>query len=322
MTVGPGVPAVAVVVATHRRPLRLRWLLEALAEQTVAFELVVARNASDAPTATLLAEHRLRPRVVVAPDGVGPAGKRNRAWRATDAPLVAFTDDDCRPPPRWLAALVAAARAHPGAIVQGATRPDPDELGVLHHAPHARSQQIEPPHVMAQTCNIAYPRALLDAVGGFDEAFPPAVGEDTDLALRARAEGTAYVAAPEAVSYHAVQWGLRRRLRDAWRWQHMALLVRRHPSLRRELPLGGWAWKAEHARWLLAFGGLATVAARRRPAPAVLAVPWLARTPRVYGGGPRALVRTASELPGRFLLDGVETAALLRGSLRHRSLLL
>jgi hypothetical protein len=117
------------------------------------------------------------------------------------------------------------------------------------------------------------------------------------------------------LTYHAVDHGLRRRLRGSWRWQHMALLVHRHPELRRELPLGGWAWKAEHARWLLAVAGLLL----RRP---YLALPWLVRTPLRYGRGKRALARHASELPGRFVIDGVETAALLRGSARYRTLLL
>jgi GT2 family glycosyltransferase len=224
-----------------------------------------------------------------------------------------FTDDDCRPPADWLANLAAALR--PGAIVQGATHPDPYELGIFHHAPHARSQQIDPPHVMAQTCNIAYPRAVLEAAGGFDETFPQAVGEDTDLALRARAAGAPLVAAPQALTYHAVDSGLTKRLRGSWRWQHMALLVRKHPQLRRELPLRGWAWKASHARWLLALAALLA----RRPA---LALPWVLGTPLTYGTHPRALVRTAAELPGRFALDGVETAALLRGSLRYRTPLL
>jgi GT2 family glycosyltransferase len=306
------VSRIAVVVASHERPIRLRWLLNALAEQTrPADEIVVAHNPDDAATADVL--HSYPVRAVVATGG--PAALRNAGWRAASAPLIVFTDDDCRPPAQWLAEAACAAAANPGAIVQGATRPDPDELGVLHHAPHARSQEIEPPHVMAQTCNIAYPRAVLERAGGFDESFPQAVGEDADLALRARAAGAPFVAAPAMLTYHAVDWGLARRLRGSWRWQHMALLVRRHPELRRQLPLGGWAWKAEHARWLLAAAGLAT----RRP---YLAAPWALMTPRRYGSGRRALVRSASELPGRFLIDGVETAALVRGTLRYGSPLL
>lgn len=308
------VALIAVVVPTRDRPVRLRWLLNALEEQDCRdFELVVAHNSRGPETAALLRERGVRH--LELPPEAGPAALRNAAWRATSAPWVLFTDDDCRPPADWVRRAVEAVGRHPGAIVQGATRPDPDELGVFHHAPHARSQEIEPPHVMAQTCNIAYPRALLERVGGFDERFTQAVGEDTDLALRARAAGAPFVAAPEVLTHHAVDWGLRRRVRGSWRWQHMALLVREHPELRRELPLGGWAWSPRHARLLLAAAGLAL----RRP---WLAVPWLLGAPRTYGNHPRALARTAAELPGQALVDAVETAALLRGSLRYRTLLL
>ncbi len=303
----------AVVVATKDRPLRLRWLLNALEEQTWRFEVIVVHNSDDPETGRVLQERGITH--VRAPSGLGPAAMRNIGWRMSDRALILFTDDDCRPPVDWVANAVVAAMRHPGAIVQGQTQPDPDELAVFHHAPHARSQQIVPPHVMAQTCNILYPRAVLEQVGGFDESFPQAVGEDADLALRARAQGVEFVAAPEVLTYHAVTAGLLPRLRGTWRWQHMALLVRRHPRLREELPLGGWAWKASHASFLLALAGVLA----RRP---WLALPWLLSAPRTYGNHPRALARTASELPGRALLDAVETAALLRGSLRYRTPLL
>jgi GT2 family glycosyltransferase len=304
----------AVVVATKDRPVRLRWLLNALEEQDARdFDLVVVHNSTGPETEALLRERGVTH--LELPAGLGPAAMRNAGWRLATAPLVLFTDDDCRPPRNWIQNALAAAARHPGAIVQGQTQPDPDELGVFHHAPYARSQQIVPPHVMAQTCNILYPREVLERAGGFDESFPQAVGEDTDLALRARAAGAEYAGAPEMLTYHAVDWGLRRRLRGSWRWQHMALLVRRHPQLRRELPLRGWAWKAEHARFLLAAFGILT----RRP---LLALPWVLATPLTYGRHPRALARTALELPGRAVLDGVETAALLRGSVRYRTPLL
>jgi GT2 family glycosyltransferase len=310
-----GAPRVAVVVPTYRRPLRLLWLLNALCDQAGTFEVLVGHDASDSVTAAVLADHPLRPRAVRVEDGRGPAAKRNAAWRAADADVIVFTDDDCRPPPGWLAALTSAAARHPGAIVQGATHPDPDELGVYQLAPYARSQQIDPIHPMGQTCNIAYPRAVLEAVGGFDESLADAVGEDTDLFLRAQRAGTPVAAAPDALTYHAVEWGLPSRLRGVRRWGGMALLVRNNPELREVFPLRGYAWKLEHVRWLLAAVGLLL----RRP---WLAIPWILAGPTVYGTHPRALARSALELPGRFAIDGAETVALLRGSVRHRTLLL
>jgi len=321
-------PEIAVVVATNgARPLRLRWLLNALEGQDLEperFEVLVGHDAGDRATEDLLATHPLARRGTLrsrALPATGPAAKRNAAWRAARAPLVAFTDDDCRPPAGWVRAALAAASEHPGAIVQGQTQPDPGELEIYQRAPHARTQLVVPPDVMAQTCNIVYPRALLDAVGGFDPSYPDAAGEDVDLALRARATGASFVARPDVLTHHAVETGLLSRLRQSWRWQHLALLVARHPGLRAEMAGGGYVWKPDHLRALGVLAGIAL--ARRAPlAAAALCGPFLADTGLRYGRTPRAVVRTAAELPGRVLVEAVEVAALARGSLRHRTLLL
>jgi GT2 family glycosyltransferase len=316
-------PGVAVVVPSHDRPLRLRWLLNALEEQTLdreRWELIVAHDSIDPETAELLAKHPLEPRVIEFAPGPGPAHKRNAGWRATEAPLIVFTDDDCRPPPEWLERLVEACEAAPEAIVQGRTTPDPDETALLHAAPWSRTQEIDPPTVWAQTCNIAYPRAVLERLGGFDERLPVASGEDTDLAQRAVEAGVALVAAPEAETHHAVDatW-MAPALRAAWRWGHLAYLVKRHPGLRDAMPARVF-WKRSHA--LLLLGAAAGLATRRPAAGALALVPWALEARPRYGHGARGLVRAASELPGRAALDATEIAALASGSVRYRTLLL
>ena len=312
-------PEIAVVVPAHGRPLRLRWLLNALEEQTLErdrFEVLIAAEQAD--LLAIATEHPLGARAVNAP-GSGPAARRNAGWRVARAPLVAFTDDDCRPPAEWLERLLGAAR--PGAIVQGATRPDPDELGLRHGSPHARTQEVVPPTALGQTCNIVYPRALLEELGGFDEAFPLAAGEDTDLMLRARDAGREVLAAPEAVTYHAVEPGsLRGAVAGAWRWRDLPLAVRRHPKLRREL-VAGVFWKPSHPRLVLALAG--TAVARRRPLLGLaLVAPWLVRGLGRYGWTARGVLRAATELPGHTVVDGVEIAAMARGSVRHGTLVL
>lgn len=318
-------PEISVVVPSHDRPLRLRWLLNALERQTLPrhrWELVVAHDSRGPETDELLREHPLAQdgtlrHVRQAPGSAPPGRNRNAAWRATRAPVIAFTDDDCRPPEDWLRRALDAATAHPGAIVQGMTLSDPDERHIR-HAPHWHSQYILPPKPWAQTCNIVYPRALLERLGGFDETLY--TGEDTDLALRARAVGTPYVGAPEALTYHAVvEQSAVRRLRSLWRWKDLPELVRRHPELRAEFPL--WIfWKRTHV-WL-PFAVLGAVLGRRNLAWTALAAPWLAHTAPQHGTDPRSRLRSASELPMRLAVDGTEMAALGWGSLRHRTLFL
>ena len=311
-------PHIAVVVPSHDRALRLRWLLNALEDQALEnFEVIVAHDSGD-ETEALLDQHPLARRGVLrsvrfAP-GAGPAVKRNAGWRAARAPLVAFTDDDCRPPREWLTNAVAAAEgASARAVIQGATEPDPDERNLLYRAAHVLTQRVDPPDPWAQTCNIVYPRALLERLGGFDESLPVAAGEDTDLALRARAAGAELVAAPEVRTYHAVDpITLAEALRQAWRWQHMPYVAARHPEIRREVLLVLF-WKPEHAGILLA---------RRFPLAALLVLPWARLRLPPYGPSKRGRVRAAAELPGRAAEDLVGVAALARGSLRYRTLFL
>ncbi|MCW2957460.1 MAG: hyaD, partial [Solirubrobacterales bacterium] len=255
----------------------------------------------------------------LAPGSGGSAARqRNVAWRAGRAPLILFTDDDCRPPRDWLAQALTAAAANPGAIVQGATRPDPDE-GHLVAAPHARTQAIEPPVPWAQTCNVLYPRAVLEAAGGFEEAM--AAGEDTDLALRARGLGVAYVGAPELLTHHAVEAGsLRAKLATIPRWRGLALVVRRHPEVREQL-VGGIFWRASHA--LLPVAVLGLLAARRTRGRSLAAlVPYVLSARGSYGSGLRGQVRALAEIPGRAVVDAAEIAALARGSAEQRTLIL
>jgi glycosyltransferase involved in cell wall biosynthesis len=299
-------------------------LLNALAEQTIErgrFEVVVVHD-SGGETSHLLRTHELaddgtlRGIEVETPDATR---KRNTGWRAARAPYVAFTDDDCRPPAEWVERALAAALRHPGDVVQGMTMPDPDELAIEAAAPHTHTQRIVPPHPAAQTCNIVYPRELLERVDGFADDL--AWGDDTDLAARAQDAGAGYVGAPEVLTWHAVvAQSLREKLRSARRWEYVPAVVKRHPQLRAHMPMW-FFWKRTHV-WLgPAAVGLAL--ARRRPGLAALALPYLIHAlPQEYGTGPRGRVRALTELPARAAVDVTEVASLAKGSLRHRTFLL
>ena len=320
-------PAIAVVVASHNRALRLRWLLNSLEDQTLPrerFEVIVAYDSDDdGATESLLRDHPAGARALrFDPDPGTPTAPRlrNAGWQAAAAPLVVFTDDDCRAPDDWLEQALAAADANPGAIVQGMTLPDPDEESNTHGAwPH--TQRIVPPVPWAQTCNILYPRDLLERTGGFLDDPPLSMGEDTDLALRARKTGAPYVGAPSMLTWHAVDdLSLRRGFRTLPRWADVAGLIKLHPEVRRDFPMWGF-WKRTHVWLPVAVAGVAL--SRRNPAWAVLALPWAAHTAPAYGeGNPRGRLRAASELPLRAVIDAAEMAVCARGALKHRTFFL
>src|SRR5256885_9663549 len=99
----------------------------------------------------------LKVRFLERPGVAGPTAKRNVGWRATAAPLVAFTDDDCRAHPSWLESLLAAANGG-GTFMQGRTEPDPDERHLLHG--FARSQEIRGPGGRGGNRHKGHPREL------------------------------------------------------------------------------------------------------------------------------------------------------------------
>ena len=96
-------------------------------------------------------------------------------------------------------------------------------------------------------------------------------------------------------------------------------MVRRHPELRRACRLGVF-WEPEHLEVLLALAG--ALAARRRPAAALLALPYLRREGGRRGRRPSERLVMAAELPGRVLVELAEVATMAAGSISHRTLVL
>jgi cellulose synthase/poly-beta-1,6-N-acetylglucosamine synthase-like glycosyltransferase len=175
----------------------------------------------------------------------------------------------------------------------------------------------------APTCNIAYPRELLEQCEGFDERFTTAWGEDTDLALRAKAAGAAQAYVPEALVWHAVlPRTLAGALSDGVRRSNIHVVLRRHPEHRQALDLGVFT-KRNHAFVLPALVGLALI--RRRPLlGALLVVPYLAHyfDPSVRWSPFRLAYWVTITMARRALLDAVELAAMAVSSARYRTLAL
>lgn len=304
-------PDLAVVVPTRSRHERLRTLLQELPR---GLEVVVV---ADGPTPEVEA-------VLAAADGIGvvrnerslgPAAARNAGWRASTAPLVAFVDDDCQVAPGWADALLACARGAPGAVVQGRVEPHPDERDRI--GPFSRTLWVRDAGPFFPTANILYPRELLERLGGFDEAYPFPAGEDTDLGWRALEAGARAVFAPGALVWHAVHdMGPAALIRDAPRWGSAVRLVARHPGLRSAFHHRIF-WKRSHERLLLALAG-ALLARRTRGLSLLLVLPWL----DVHRGEHPSIGSLAASLPAHLAVDAAEVAALARGSVEARTVML
>ena len=311
---------VSVVLATHDRPERLERQLACLRGQSLAddrYEVIVVDDASGRATVDLLARERARasgPRLTVIRRDVsgGPAAARNQGWRAARAALVAFTDDDCEAPPQWLEAGLAAARARPGAFIQGPIGPIPREAA--DYGPFSHTVDVAELGPGFETANIFYPRALLERLGGFDEvAYTGPGGEDTDLAWKALEQGVEAVWAPDAQMHHAVTaLGPVGKLRMAARWHESMLPFKRYAALRRHRRYGVF-WNDTHV-WLFR-AALALLVPRR-----FWWLRWWLAAPYVM----RLTNRRSGPLLAPYLIvhDLVEVTACVRGSIRYRVLVI
>jgi glycosyltransferase involved in cell wall biosynthesis len=211
---------VAVVVTTYNRPDALAAVLEGYAAQdTQAFELLIADDGSSADTARLLAQFAQRLPVPVRhvwqeDRGFRAAAIRNRALAQTDADYVIFSDGDCVPPPRFVARHGALAER--GYFVAGNRillsegftarvlrehlpihdwrarqwlaawlRRDVNRALPLLQLPDGSFRTGTPQRWKGvKTCNLAAWRADLLAVNGLDESYSGWGLEDSDLVIR------------------------------------------------------------------------------------------------------------------------------------------
>ncbi len=192
-------PRVSIVINTLNRAESLPTTLESL--QWVAypgeFEVVVVNGPSTDGTDAVLAAWA--DRVVVERCPVANLGvSRNLGIAAASGEIVAFIDDDAVPEPEWLRELIAAfddpAVGAAGGFVIDHTGVGYQSTYALFNrladpvaSPNAASpERVFPysltfPHLIGT--NMAFRRAALEEVGGFDEQYEYYL-DDTDLVLR------------------------------------------------------------------------------------------------------------------------------------------
>lgn len=115
--------------------------------------------------------------------GRGPSAARNRGWRAARTPWVSFLDDDVLPAPDWFERLaddLSAAGPQLAGSKGKVTVPLPTDR------PPTDAERGTAGLESARwiTADMTYRRAWLQKIHGFDERFPRAYREDSDIALR------------------------------------------------------------------------------------------------------------------------------------------
>lgn len=204
----------SVIIPTYRRPEKLAACLRSLEQQHFPhddFEVIVVDDSgtgeADKPVAKVA---RRVSRRLVTQARRGAAAARNTGARIARGRFLAFTDDDCQPEPGWLDSLRSVMLAERSEVLVGGR-----VVNALTDDPFATATQSivdflmeygSPGHGEARLLtsnNLCVPKAAFHRLGGFDEAFQGAGGEDREFCWRWAHEAGRSVYAPQAVVRHA-----------------------------------------------------------------------------------------------------------------------
>lgn len=212
-------PVLTIAICTFNRGEMLQRVCDALAAQSAsidAFALLIVDNASTDDTSQRIRDiGRLFPNFTTVVEEVpGLSHARNAAWKNCSTPWITYMDDDSRPEPQYVEALLKVIEADNCDIIAGRIMPWRlyslpcwflDEYETFN--PPMSAGGAVSPKVYACGGNMTIRCAWFAAVGGFSPDFGVrgsvvAFGEETELQMRILAQGGRLRFNPDAVVAH------------------------------------------------------------------------------------------------------------------------
>ncbi len=197
----------SVVIPVYNGAETIRACVESALKQDFpeGFEVIVVNDGSTDATEEIVKGFGSNVKLISQANR-GPAAARNAGAKAAKGAFVVFMDDDCEAEKDWLAEMLKPF-ADPGVVgVQGRYKNGQQELiaqliqlEIEERYEKLRQQQFVD-HI--GTYSAAYRREVFLAVGGFDEKFPIASGEDIDLSYRLSERGHQLVFTWNAIVWH------------------------------------------------------------------------------------------------------------------------
>ena len=233
--------SISVVIPAYNAARTIAPCVEAcLAQDYPTVEIIVVDDGSTDDTASIVQRYPVR---YLRQDNAGPATARNRGWRAATGEIICFTDSDCVPARDWVSRLVGGYTAQEIAGVGGTygiANSDRLLATCVHEEIVQRHLQMPRYVNYLGSFNVSYRRCVLEEVGGFDESYRTASGEDNDLAYRVIKRGHKLVFTQEASVAHYHPTHLWRYLKQQfWHGYWRMKLYRRHSDMSRGDVYGG-----------------------------------------------------------------------------------
>jgi glycosyltransferase involved in cell wall biosynthesis len=204
----------------------------AQARESLVVEVVVVDDGSDDDTAKFAESAGA---AVIRQENAGPAAARNQGWKSATGQVICFTDSDCVPMAGWLENLLAGfTDGQVGAVAGSYEIANASSwLAQWVHQEIMERHKRMPPFVRAfGSYNVAIPRYVLEATGGFEPKYRQASGEDNDLSYKIIKKDWRIAFRPQAKVAHYHPERVWKYLKEQYRhgfWR--AKLYQDHPDM-------------------------------------------------------------------------------------------
>ena len=197
-------PRISVVVCSYNGGQTIRECCDALAKlEYPSYEVIIVDDGSTDDTADIAGKYDFQ---VIRTPNRGLSNARNTGLAAASGDIVAYLDDDAYPDTQWLSYL-AETFSRTEHVGVGGPNLTPIDDGPV--AWCVASSPGNPTHVLLTDdeaehlpgCNMAFRKAALEAIGGFDPRFRSA-GDDVDVCWRLREAGGTLGFSPAAMVWH------------------------------------------------------------------------------------------------------------------------
>jgi cellulose synthase/poly-beta-1,6-N-acetylglucosamine synthase-like glycosyltransferase len=225
----------SVIIPAYNAEKTLSFCLKALAYQSVPeedYEVIVVDDGSTDGTSKIAKRFNVK---YIFQKNQGPAAARNRGAHDAKGDIILFTDSDCVPEHSWIQEMVSPFSDTEVVGVKGAYKTRQRELAARFAQAEfedrydllQKSSFID----MVDTYSAAFRKDVFLNMGGFDESFPVANNEDTELSYRLAAAGYKLVFNPGAFVYHTHPDTFMKYLKlKFWRGYWRMVVYRRYPD--------------------------------------------------------------------------------------------
>jgi glycosyltransferase involved in cell wall biosynthesis len=225
----------SVIIPAYNAEKTLSLCLEKLSNQSLdrnIYEIILVDDGSTDNTAGIAGKFDVR---YIFQANNGPASARNKGAEEAIGNIILFTDSDCEPDSMWIEEMVKPFEDANIAASKGCYRTRQKELA----ARFAQAEFEDRFDLLKQSITIdmvdtysaAFRRDVFMKMKGFDESFPVANNEDTELSYRLDAEGYKLVFTPKAFVYHIHHDSFYKYLKlKFWRGYWRIFVYRKYPQ--------------------------------------------------------------------------------------------